>query len=229
MHGSASGTPIPYLTGSIEFFGVALQIRRGVYIPKWETELIVEEVLGFLGAPRRSDLSWGKSLRPALIHEIGTGSGAIAIAIANYAPNAAIAASDISEYAISLARANADLNGVAEQIQFRQGDLQSPLAGVPDLVVANLPYIDADMDFQLPREVRAQPRSSLLSRSSGLRHIERLLDESIVDLGGRVMLEIGCDQAGGVRALCADNPNLHYERTVKDFAGHDRIAVIAAA
>ena len=226
--GRSAGKPVPYLTGSVEFFGLGLDIGQGIYIPKRETELLVEEVLGFLDTPRRSDLTWGQSETRALIHEIGTGSGAIAIAMANHAPNVAIAASDISAFALSTARENAGSIGVAEQIQFGLGDLQSPLAGVPDLVVANLPYIGEDFDPQLPGEVRAQPRASLLSQSSGLGHIGRLLKTLVIKPGGRVMLEIGFDQASGVRSLCSGRPNLNYERTVQDLAGLDRIAVIAA-
>jgi release factor glutamine methyltransferase len=225
----ASGTPVPYLIGSVEFFGLELKIGRGVYIPKWETELLVEVALEYLGAPRRSDLTWGKTSRPALVHEVGTGSGAIALAIANHAPHAEIVASDLSAFALSLARTNSVSNGVAEQIQFCQGDMQSPLAGVPDLVVANLPYICVDSDLQLPEDVRAQPRSSLLSRNLGLGHIGRLLKTLVVKPGGRVMLEIGFDQANGVRSLCDGKPGLSYQRTIQDLAGLDRIAVIAAS
>ncbi|MCY3694064.1 MAG: peptide chain release factor N(5)-glutamine methyltransferase [Chloroflexi bacterium] len=226
--GRALGTPARYLTGSVEFFGLKLKVERGIYIPKRETELLVEEALGFLGAPRRSDLTWGQCRTQAVVHEVGTGAGAIAIAIANHALGAEIEASDLSAFAISLARANAESNGVANRIQFRPGDMQSPLAGVPDLVVANLPYIDAENDYRLPTEVRAQPRLSLVSNESGLGHIKRLLEELNVKSGGRVILEIGFDQANGVQTLCAGKPNLSYERTVKDLAGFDRIAVIVA-
>lgn len=224
----ASGTPVRYLTGSVEFFGLELKVKRGVYIPKWETELLVEEALGILGAPRRPDLTWGQSRRRAVVHEVGTGSGAIAIAIAKHAPNVEVWASDISAFVLSLARSNAESQGIAEQIRFVRGDLQSPLAGVPDLVVANLPYIDSGNCADLPREVRAQPRSSLLSPSSGLSHIEHLLNTVTIRPGGRVILEIGFDQENGVRTICADMLNLSYERTVQDLAGLDRIAVIAA-
>ena len=229
MFRRAAGTPVQYLIGTTEFFGLELNIGNGVYIPKGETELLVEEVLKFLKTPQRSDMTWGKSPTRAVVHEVGTGSGAIAISIARHAPRADIAASDISAFALSLARANAKLNGVAERVRFRFGGFQDPLPGIPGLVVANLPYIEEKDDSDLPPEVRAQPRSSLLSKSCGLAHIERLLEKLIVKPGGKVMLEIGFSQAGGVRALCADNPNLLYERTVKDLAGHDRIAVIAAA
>lgn len=225
----AAGTPVQYLVGATEFFGLDLRVGRGVYIPKWETELLVEEALRFLETPQRSDLTWGRSRTRALIHEIGTGSGAIAISIARHAPDAEIAASDLSAYALSLARANAKLNGVARNVRFRRGNLQEPIAGIPDLVVANLPYIGEWEYRKLPREVRSQPRCSLLAQGSGLGHFQRLLQGLIIKPGGRVMLEIGFDQARGVQSLCSSNPELRYERTVKDLAGHDRVAVIAAA
>ena len=224
----ASGTPIQYLIGTAEFFGLELNVRRGVYIPKQETELVVEGVLKLLETPQHADLTWGQSLAKVLIHEIGTGSGAIAISIAMHAPDVEIEASDVSAFALSLARENSSLNGVDGQIQFRRGNLQDPLAGVPDLVVANLPYIEQMEDPNLSREVRAQPRSSLFSQNSGLGHITRLLERLILKPGGRVILEIGFDQAEGVRSVCAGNPKLVYERTIKDLAGLDRIAVIAA-
>lgn len=225
----AAGTPVQYLVGAAEFFGLKLNVGRGVYIPKWETELLVEEALRFLETPQLADLSWGMSRKRALIHEVGTGSGAIAISIARHAPDVEIEASDVSAFALSMAQANANLNGVPGQIRFRCGDLQGPLSGVPDLVVANLPYIKEAEESELPKEVRSQPRSSLLSRSFGLAHIEQLLKELVIKPAGNVMLEIGFDQAGGVRSLCSEIPNLLYERTVKDLAGFDRIAVIASA
>ena len=224
----ATGTPVQYLVRATEFFGLELKVERGVYVPKWETELLVEEALSFLEAPQLSDLTWGMSRTRAVIHEVGTGSGAIAISIARHAPATAISASDVSAFALSLAQANARLNGVAGRIRFCRGDLQDPLAGVPDLVVANLPYIREGEISDLPTNVRVQPRSSLVTRCSGLGHINRLLENLTIKPGGRVMLEIGFDQASGVQSICSGNPKLSYERTVKDLAGLDRVAVIAA-
>lgn len=225
----ASGTPIQYLIGMTEFFGLEIKVGRGVYIPKQETELLVEEALKYLGTPQHSDLTWGMSPNRANVHEVGTGSGAIAISIARHAPIVDIMASDISAFALSLARENSHRNGVAGQVSFCLGDLQDPLPGVPDLVVANLPYIRGSEDANLPRVVRAQPRSSLFSNSSGLGHIRRLLKDLKLRPAGRALLEIGFDQAQRVESLCAGNPRLRYVRTVKDLAGLDRIAVISAS
>ena len=224
----ALGIPVQYLTGSTEFFGMELKVGPGVYIPKRETEGLVEEALEFLDTPQKSDLTWGKSSKTVRVHDIGTGTGAIAIAIARHAPLAAIFASDLSRHALSLAHENAELNGVADRIGFHRGDLQSPLPGIPDLVVANLPYIDMEGDAHLPAEVRIQPRSALFSGYEGLDHVHRLLANVRIKPGGRILLEIGYDQAKAVETLCVRMPKLRIERTVKDLAGLDRIAVIAA-
>ncbi len=205
-----------------------LKVGPGVYIPKRETEGLVEEALEFLDTPQKNDLTWGKSWKTVRVHDIGTGTGAIAIAIARHVPLAAIFASDLSAHALSLAHENAELNGVADRIGFHRGDLQSTLPQIPDLVVANLPYIDIGGDANLPAEVRIQPRSALFSGNNGLDHIHRLLANVRIKSGGRVLLEIGYDQAEAVEALCARMPKLRFERTVKDLAELDRIAVIAA-
>ena len=224
----ADGVPVQYLTGATEFFGYEFKVAQGVFIPRPETELLVEEALRILGAAQFVDTTWGQSNRRTVVHEVGTGSGAIAISIARHAPRAGISASDISGYALDIARENARQFGVAHQIQFHRGDLQVPLPGSPDLVVANLPYISREIDATLPREVRIQPRSSLLSGRKGLSHIARLISALRIKSGGRVVLEIGFDQLKSVREICAKGRSLQFERVVKDYAGLDRIAVIAA-
>ena len=228
VSGRASGIPVQYLTESCEFFGMELRVGPGVYIPKPETEGLVELALEYLEAPRNPDLTWDVSAVTALVHDVGTGSGAIAISIARHAPLAKIWASDASAYAISIARSNADKFGFDDRITFRRGDLQSHLSGTPDLVVANLPYIDMGASASLTIEVRTQPRTSLVSQDQGLRHIGRLLQNLRIKSGGLVLIEIGYDQANGVQSLCNRLPNLRYARTVKDLAGLDRIAVIEA-
>ncbi len=224
----ALGIPVQYLTGSTEFFDMELKVEPGVYIPKRETEGLVEEALEFLDTPQKSDFTWGASSKTVRVHDIGTGTGAIAIAIARHVPLAAIFASDLSKHALSLAHENAKLNGVVDRIGFHRCDLQSTLPGIPNLVVANLPYIDMDSDANLPAEVRIQPRSALFSGNNGLDHINRLLANVRIKSGGRILLEIGYDQAKAVEALCARMPKLRFERTVTDLAGLDRLIVIAA-
>ena len=220
------GVPVQYLIGSCEFFGIELRVETGVYIPKRETETLVETALSFLDTPQNADLTWGKSQSEAIIHEIGTGSGAISIAIARHAPRTQIWAGDISAFAISKARSNARLNGVGRSVTFLQCDLQSHLPGIPDVLVANLPYIREASDPNLPSEVRAQPRSSLLSGASGECHIARLLRDVRIKPGGRLFLEIGFDQAKALKTRCAGMSRFRYLETVRDLAGLDRVAVI---
>ena len=220
------GVPVQYLIETCEFFGIELRVKTGVYIPKRETETLVEATLRYLDAPQNSDLTWGKSQSEALVHEVGTGSGAISIAIARHAPRTQIWAGDISAFAISLARSNARLNGEERSVDFLQSDLQSRLPGIPDVVVANLPYIREASDPDLPSEVRAQPRSSLLSGASGECHIARLLSDVRIKSGGRLFLEIGFDQAKALKTRCAGMSRFRYLKTVRDLAGLDRVAVI---
>ena len=222
------GVPVQYLIGSTGFFGLDLAVETGVYIPKPETEHLVEAALELLGTPQLADMTWGQSTESALIHEVGTGSGAIAIAIARHAPLALIAASDVSARALQIAAGNADSLGASGQITFHRGDLQLPLPGQPDMVLANLPYIDIGSSGQLSAEVLSQPRAALLAGESGFATIRRLVESIRVKPGGHVLLEIGFDQEDPLIRLCKTHPDLCYQRTIKDLAGHDRVAVIAA-
>ena len=224
----AIGVPVQYLIGSTGFFGLDLAVETGVYIPKPETEHLVEAALELLGTPQLADMTWGQSTESALIHEVGTGSGAISIAIARHAPLALIAASDVSARALQIAAENVKSLGPSGQITFHRGDLQLPLPGQPDMVLANLPYIDIGICRQLSAEVLSQPRAALLAGESGFATIRRLVESIRVKRGGHVLLEIGFNQADPLMQLCKFHPNLCYQRTVKDLAGHDRVAVIAA-
>ena len=189
------GNPVAYLTGSTEFFGIELAVACGVYLPKPETEMLVEIALELLNVPRNLDMTWGKSDTSLLIHEIGTGSGAIPIAVARHALGAQIEASDLSTRALNLARANAKAAKVADRIGFHHGDLQRHLPGTPDLVLANLPYISDRHLPALAAEVLAQPRSALVADDDGFGDIVRLLSQLRIKFGGHVILEIGFDQA----------------------------------
>ena len=224
----AIGVPVQYLIGSTGFFGLELAVEAGVYIPKPETEHLVESALEILGTPQLADMTWGQSTKTALIHEVGTGSGAISIAIARHAPNVSIAASDVSARALEIAAQNSECHGTCGQITFHRGDLQLPLPGQPDMVLANLPYIDIGSCGQLSTEVLSQPRAALLAGEAGLATIRRLLESLRIKPGGHVLLEIGYDQEYSLMRMCKSHPNICYLRTAKDLAGHDRVAVITA-
>jgi len=179
--------PLAYLAGEKEFFGLALQVDGRVLVPRPDTETLVEwalERLHGLGAPRVLDL--------------GTGSGAIALAIQSARPDAAVEAVDRSAEALAVARANAARLGLP--VRFRQADwLQG--AGRYHLIVSNPPYVRAD-DEHLPA-LRHEPRAALVAGPDGLADLRRIAAAAPPHLepGGWLLLEHGWDQAQAVRAL----------------------------
>ena len=184
----ASGIPAQYITGHQEFWGLDLIVSPAVLIPRPETEHVVETVLELVtraGAPAPHDLR---------IADVGTGSGAIALALAKELPNAEIHATDISAEALEIARANAARHALTAQISFHQTDL---LAGLPhahfDFVVSNPPYVGEAEEDQVQLEVRKfEPKQAVFAGSTGLEIIERLIPQAHLTLrpGGWLVFEI---------------------------------------
>ena len=190
------GTPIAYITGQREFFGLEFSVTPAVLIPRPETELLVELALEHISESA-----------PARILDLGTGSGAIAISIAKLRPNSRIVAVDTSQSALAVARDNAArLLGrpCPARIQFLQGDWFDGLAGQRfDLIVCNPPYV-ADTDPHLLQgDLRFEPRGALLGGYDGLEAIRRIMSRARAHLlpGGWFMMEHGYDQADQCRAL----------------------------
>ena len=189
-----AGEPIQYITGEAEFYGLPFRVTPAVLIPRPETEHLVEKVLELaasLSAPR--------------IVDVGTGSGAIAIALAAHLPAGSITATDISAYALSIARQNAERNGVAARIRFAEGDLLAPLAGEQfQIVASNPPYVSTADSSSLAVEVRDhEPAQALFAGINGLDVYRRLIPAARAALvsGGFLALEIGHGQAPEVGAL----------------------------
>jgi release factor glutamine methyltransferase len=204
-----AGESVAYITGKKEFFGIELAIDARALVPRPDTETLVDEALARLAALGDSD-------RPARLVDVGTGSGAVAIAIADMTTKAAaksvevparpaveIFASDVSPDALALARANAERHGAA--ITFLEGDLDQPLgAHAPfDVIVANLPYIPSADIAGLAAEVRAEPRLALDGGDDGLVLVRRLVaaTPALLRAGGALALEIGAGQAAATAAL----------------------------
>jgi len=211
--------PLAYLTGEREFWSLRLAVDDRVLIPRPETEALVEEALRLLPpAPRVAD--------------IGTGSGAIAVAVATERPDAAVWATDLSAGALEVARANARAHGVEGRVRFAQGDLAEPLAalaGTLDAVLANLPYVPAAEVDGLAPEVRDhEPRLALDGGGDGLRVVARLLGEApaLLRPGGRLLLEVGAGQAAAVRELAGQGA-WAVVGTRRDLAGIERVVVLA--
>jgi release factor glutamine methyltransferase len=211
------GEPIQYITGEAEFYGLPFRVTPDVLIPRPETEHLVEKVLGLastLNAPR--------------IVDVGTGSGAIAVALANHLPHATITAIDLSTPALDIARENAEHNCVAERINFLEGDLLGPVAGQSfDIVVSNPPYVpQADRD-SLAVEVRDhEPALALFAGKDGLDVYRRLIPAAFHALvpGGHVALEIGFGQSQAIRELFA-SAGFNQIEFVPDLQNIPRVAV----
>jgi release factor glutamine methyltransferase len=213
----AAGEPIQYITGACEFYGLPFRVTPDVLIPRPETEHLVESVLGL--APLFAE--------PRIV-DVGTGSGAIAVALAHKLPGSRIAAIDVSEAALDLARENAKRDGVAECIRFLQGDLLAPVAGETfDLVVSNPPYVPiADLE-SLAIEVREyEPGLALFAGEDGLDVYRRLIPAAFAVLapGGLIALEIGCGQSDAVRSLLASAGFVEV-RFAPDLQGIERVAL----
>ena len=186
------GEPVAYLIGRRGFWSLDLAVTPATLIPRPETELLVELALERL--PR------GRALRVA---DLGTGSGAIALAIAHERPQAHVVATDASADALAVARANAASNGLA-RVDFRQGEWCAPLGDERfELIASNPPYI-ADADPHLAEgDLRFEPRSALAAGVDGLDDIRTIARDATAHLvaGGWLLLEHGLDQGGAVRAI----------------------------
>lgn len=207
------GEPVAYLTGSRGFWSFELAVTPDTLIPRPETERLVEAALERL--PR------GKALRVA---DLGTGSGAIGLAIARERPDAAVVATDRSDAALSVARGNARALG-AGNITFRAGDWYAPLDNERyDLIASNPPYIAGDDDHLHAGDLRFEPPGALTPGGDGLDAIRILAAGAPRHLqpGGWLLLEHGHDQGASVRALLAD-AGLVEIATLTDLEQRDRV------
>jgi release factor glutamine methyltransferase len=189
--------PMQYLTVEQEFFGLRFEVSPAVLIPRPETEHLVEAVLE-------------RFEREEAVHivDVGTGSGAIAVALAHALPFAEITATDVSAAALVVAKSNAARNGFADRIRFFEGDLLEPVAGERfDIAVSNPPYVPESDRDTLNVEVRDyEPSQALFAGEDGLAIYRRLIPAAFGALvpGGFVALEIGYRQQKGVQALLAE-------------------------
>jgi release factor glutamine methyltransferase len=192
------GEPIQYITGETEFYGLPFLVTRHVLIPRPETEHLVEKILEL-----------GRDLPVQRIVDVGTGSGAVAVALAREMPDAQITAIDLSKDSLDVARRNAEANGVGDRVRFLEGDLLQPVQGSQfDIIASNPPYIPAGERDSLAVEVRQyEPALALFAGEDGLAAYRRLIPQSRGALvrGGIIALEIGYGQAQAAEQLLAEN------------------------
>jgi release factor glutamine methyltransferase len=205
------GEPVAYLVGHKEFMGLDFEVTPEVLIPNPDTEVMVQRAVAIA---READ-------GPLRIADVGTGSGNIAIAIAHYATNSEVFASDISREALAVAARNVARHHLDSRVHLVCGDLMDPLPGELDLVCANLPYVDSAA--HLPAEVTAQPPRALYADRGGEALVARLLDEAPTRLkpGGRVLAELDPAIAESLEQLAAHR--FAGFRIHRDLGGHARV------
>jgi len=209
--------PVAYIVGRKNFWTFSLEVNKDVLIPRPDTEVIVEEILNIAKKTVSTRIK---------ILDIGTGSGAIAIALACEIPHASVMATDISLTALDVARRNACSLGIQNQIDFRQGDLLEPVKGIFDIIASNPPYIGAQEYEKLPKGVRAfEPREALLAGKSGLEFYEKLIyqAEGYLEKNGWLLLEIGARQEKDVRRIMETSGFYNNIEIRRDYAGLPRV------
>jgi release factor glutamine methyltransferase len=214
--------PTAYITGKREFWSLDFHVTRDVLIPRTETELLVEIALGLA-----TELS---SSGPLHILDIGTGSGAIAIALATELASVKIVATDLSAAALAVAQGNAARNRVAGKIKFMQGDLFETLAISEqfDLIISNPPYIRSIEIDELEPEVRDwEPRGALDGGLDGLNYYRRIAARAFHYLApaGVLAVEIGTGMGEAVAALFKNSAGSAEVNIRRDYAAKERVVV----
>ncbi len=204
------GEPIAYLTGEREFYGLRFEVNPDVLIPRPETEMLVE-------------LASERLPKGGTLIDLGTGSGAIAVAIAHLRRDAMVSAADISETALAVARRNAAAHGV--KIRFMQSDWFAGIDGHYDLVVSNPPYIAASDPHLSQGDLRHEPRSALTDGENGMMHLSTIIEQATAHLkpGGWLLLEHGYDQSAATRLLL-ERGGWQQVQSWRDLAGIERVS-----
>lgn len=214
--------PVAYLVGRKEFYGLDLVVDHRVLIPRPETELLVDAVIDHVAGREQDD--------PVRVADIGTGSAAIALAVAHNCPQTRVYAVDISVDALEVARANIARLDEQHQVHVLVGDLLNTLPEPVDVIVANLPYIKSFDYARLdPTVLRYEPQLALEAGPDGLDAIRRLLEQAPAHLreGGVIVLEIAHDQGRLViDAVEALLPQAKQVELKLDYAGLERLVMI---
>lgn len=214
-----SGEPVARILGAWEFWGLPFRLAPETLVPRPDTEILVEAALA--AVPDRN--------APLRCLDLGTGSGCILVALLSELPHAVGIGVDRSPGALHMAQQNAMANAVDRRAAFMAGDWCDALRGGFDLVVSNPPYIADDLIQDLDRDVRAHdPRAALAGGPDGLTAYRRILEgvraNALLAPGGRLLFEIGYDQADSVRDL-ARAAGFTDRGLKRDLAGHDRVLI----
>ena len=215
----AAGCPVAYLVGHKEFFSLKFKVTTDTLIPRPDTEDIVQNVL---------DLTKGNLVEPNAIADIGTGSGILAVTLARERPQVQFVASDISDAALTIARDNAAFHAVADRIEFRCGDLCTPLENQAfDVIVSNPPYVSEAEFEQCDRTVKEfEPRQALVAGPTGLEIYQRLVPEAKDRLhpNGWLVLETSPMLAESLKQLLAEQGYRNVD-IKPDHSGNPRVVI----
>ncbi|UCC67203.1 MAG: peptide chain release factor N(5)-glutamine methyltransferase [Armatimonadota bacterium] len=212
----AAREPLPYLLGEVEFYSLPFRVSPSAIVPRPETEILVEAAI---------ERARAAGARRAI--EVGTGCGAIAVALAQHLPQVRVTATDVSFPALLLARENCRRHKVGRRVSLICADLLAGVRGPADCILANLPYVRTDEFEQLEPEVRDfEPRAALDGGADGLGHIRRLCVQVFDHLadGGFAALEVGAGQASEAAKLLGAG-RLSRIEVIADHAGIDRVVI----
>jgi release factor glutamine methyltransferase len=211
-----NGVPVAYLTGWKDWYGLRLAVTPAVLIPRPETEMLVDMALQRVS-----------SMPVPTVADLGTGSGAIAIALARALPKALVTAVDIRPEALEIACRNVAAYDLKDRIELLQGDLVDPLERSPSLIVANLPYLPVSDRGLVRPEVLTEPSSALFAGDDGTAAYERLLQKvSERNWAPAIMMEIDPRQVDRMKTLAARFYSRASVDITRDLAGHDRYFTI---
>lgn len=211
------GYPLQYITHHQEFMKLDFYVDENVLIPRADTEMLVEEVIAYAKKQKEEKIR---------ILDLCTGSGAIAISLANYLPNCEIVAVDISKEALEVAKKNAQKNG-AQNVIWVESNLLENVEGNFDVMVSNPPYIRSNVIPTLEKQVQKEPILALDGGKDGLSFYRNIIQKAprYLKENGTLFFEIGYDQKEEVTNLLEQTKQYQKIKTKQDLAGNDRIVI----
>ncbi len=214
----AAGTPLQYVLGETEWCGARIRVAPGVFIPRPETEAVVDAAREALRR-RAAQVS-----RPMRLLDLGTGSGCMAIALAQALPACVVVGIELSWEALCVARSNIRRHGLAARVPLVQGDWATAVTGPFDGVVSNPPYVPSAHVERLPLDVRQEPRRSLDGGPDGLCHLWQVIEQAprVLAPEGILALECGEEQAGILSQAVAARAWVKAVAGIADLAGRPR-------
>ena len=214
------GKPLQYILGKTEFMGLDFRLTKDTFIPRPETELLIEKSIEII----KSELCQKKKIQ---ILDLCSGSGCIAVSLAKYLPDIILVASDISKATLKIAKLNARLNNVDKKIKFKQSDLFKNLTGRFDFIITNPPYVPSSDIENLQPELSYEPQIALDGGTNGLDFYRKIIKESpkFLEENGILIMEIGFRQHEPIKNILKKQEKFEILDIIKDYQGIERIII----